>query len=1182
MSGASRAVFLGWHVASHKRNLWILLILLHCFPLHAIDRDRKLADLYHTAWTFKNGAPAEIHALAQTRDGFLWLGSASGLFRFDGIRFQQYEPPPGQKFRQRGIRSLFATPDDGLWVGYWYGGASFIREGKIIDYGAREGLSSHAVLGFARDRRGAVWVAEGEDGLARFEVGRWEKIGKDRGFTGPASSVFVDRSGTLWVGTPTRVEYFTEGATRFQTAAENLQFAMNFAESPDGALWMAETGRGVRTVPLPGRKNSEIATGSQAIAFDDQGSLWIATLGDGIIRVPFPGLLGSSKIAKTDARLQRLTKYDGLTANYVLCVLQDREGNIWFGTSGGLDQFHESAFVSQSAPGGSLVHALVSGNGGSLWVASVGPNSVTRLKGGEANYSWKGAYIDCVYVDRHGFIWLESPGWPDGAIFRLDDKELHNRPGVPYGYYVYRGPGAPPDQGNTRRRNSVEIRALDVPLRSGPFASPAARAAAMTSDDSGRLWISTELGTFRLDKSGWTSLQSIGGPPGSAVSELTDSEGRVWFGLNNEVAMFHAGTVTVFSRAEGVQSGTVSSIQEEGSRIWIAGESGVQYLDGDHFRSIDSADGATFTGVSAMIADPGKGLFLSTPNGADFIAESELRRLSVQDHRVAVRTFGLLDGLTSALLGGAAHPSIARIADGRIWFATTNGLAWIDPDRIPGNAVPPSVMIESVVANGRQYDISGVVRFPSGTKNLQIAYTAPSLTIPERVQFRYRLKGQDKEWQEPGTRRQAFYTNLDPGSYTFQVIACNNDGVWNNEGAALTFSVAPAWYQTNWFLALCVAALLGLLWALHQFRTWRLRQSELKLRKVIATIPTFAWTALPDGSVDFLNRHYEDYTGSSVDKAVGSRWTAVVHPEDLQRHLEKFRASMATGELFEIESRFRRADGQYRWFLTRAVPLRDLRDKIVKWYGTSIEIEDRRRAEQLQADLAHINRVSTMSELTASLAHEIKQPIGAAVTNAEACLRLLNRNEPDVADAREAALEMTKDARRAADIIDHVRLLYQKGRSQLEPVDVNEVVAEMLTMLRNQADHSSVTIRADLAEGMPPVMADRVQLQQVLMNLMLNAIEAMKDGGELGIKSKLSEPDQLLISISDTGEGLPPEKADEIFNAFFTTKPQGTGLGLAITRSILEAHGGRVWATPNAGRGTTFHFTLPLRAPVFA
>jgi signal transduction histidine kinase len=284
----------------------------------------------------------------------------------------------------------------------------------------------------------------------------------------------------------------------------------------------------------------------------------------------------------------------------------------------------------------------------------------------------------------------------------------------------------------------------------------------------------------------------------------------------------------------------------------------------------------------------------------------------------------------------------------------------------------------------------------------------------------------------------------------------------------------------------------------------------------------------------------------------------------------------------EYEARIlRRADGDYRWFQTRAVPVRDKRGKIVKWYGVINDIEDRKRVEQLQADLAHVNRVSTMGELTASLAHEIKQPIGAAATNAEACARFLDRDQPDVLQAREAALEMVKDAGRAAHIIDRVRSLYTKGPSQMDSVDVNELIGEMLLILHNEAHRHSVNVVTYVADGLPKVMADRVQLQQVLMNLMLNGIQAMEDtGGVLTIKAQLPQDVQVQISVSDTGVGLPADEADHIFEAFFTTKPEGSGMGLAISRSIIESHGGRVWATANSGKGSTFHFTLPL-APGF-
>jgi PAS domain S-box-containing protein len=244
--------------------------------------------------------------------------------------------------------------------------------------------------------------------------------------------------------------------------------------------------------------------------------------------------------------------------------------------------------------------------------------------------------------------------------------------------------------------------------------------------------------------------------------------------------------------------------------------------------------------------------------------------------------------------------------------------------------------------------------------------------------------------------------------------------------------------------------------------------------------------------------------------------------------------------------------------------------------------ESERMREEL-AHLAHLNRVSTMGELTASLAHEINQPIGAAVTNAQACLRFLNREQPDVPEACEAALEMVRDATRAVDIIDRVRSMYRKGSPHQEMVDINEVILEMVVMLRDEANRNSVKMRTELDETLPQVMADRVQLQQGLMNLVINGIEAMRDsGGELSIKSQLDEEDQLRISISDTGVGLPIGKETEIFNSFFTTKSEGTGLGLAITRTIVESHGGRLWATNNTLRGTTFQFTLPSKRAAHA
>ena len=347
-------------------------------------------------------------------------------------------------------------------------------------------------------------------------------------------------------------------------------------------------------------------------------------------------------------------------------------------------------------------------------------------------------------------------------------------------------------------------------------------------------------------------------------------------------------------------------------------------------------------------------------------------------------------------------------------------------------------------------------------------------------------------------------------------------------------------------------------------------------------MPALAFIAMPDGQRTFVNGRWVEYTGLTEQQALGNGWQGVIHPDDLSRVLKTWQESRASGNPLEYEARLRRGtDGDCRWFQTRALPQRDKRGKIVQWYGVISDIEDRRRAEQLQVDLAHVNRVTIMSELAASLAHEIKQPIGAAITNAEACTRLLDRDQPEILEAREAASEAAGDARRAAHIIDRVRRLYRKGSAELDIVDMNEVIRDMIPILQNEANRHSVTMRIDVAEGLPGVMADRVQLQQVLMNLMLNRIQAMENtGGVLTLKSQLDAKRRVMIEVSDTGVGLPVENADQIFDAFFTTKPQGSGMGLAISRSIIESHGGNLWATANSGRGATFHFTFPTTAQV--
>jgi signal transduction histidine kinase len=284
---------------------------------------------------------------------------------------------------------------------------------------------------------------------------------------------------------------------------------------------------------------------------------------------------------------------------------------------------------------------------------------------------------------------------------------------------------------------------------------------------------------------------------------------------------------------------------------------------------------------------------------------------------------------------------------------------------------------------------------------------------------------------------------------------------------------------------------------------------------------------------------------------------------------------------YELEYRICLPDGTIRFL--RSVGHHNPSGEVGEYAGVTMDITERKHAEkererlrQLEADLAHINRVNMMGEMAAALAHEIKQPIAAAVANAGACLGFLEGERPHILEAREAASGTIGCARRAAEIIDRSSSLFKKSSPLREPVDVNELIREIALLLQNDIRRHSVTVRLELAENLPEVAGDRVQLEQVLMNLMLNAIEAMRDAnGDLTITSQPTDDGHLLISVSDTGLGIPGYKVDQIFDTFFITKPQGTGMGLAISRSILESHGGRLWATSNSGRGATFRFTLP-------
>jgi PAS domain S-box-containing protein len=364
----------------------------------------------------------------------------------------------------------------------------------------------------------------------------------------------------------------------------------------------------------------------------------------------------------------------------------------------------------------------------------------------------------------------------------------------------------------------------------------------------------------------------------------------------------------------------------------------------------------------------------------------------------------------------------------------------------------------------------------------------------------------------------------------------------------------------------------------------QLRESELNLRQMTETIPEMLWSASPEGAIDYCNARVLDYTGFSAEEIVGSGWTKLLHPDDADQAARVWSSCVTTGNPYRVEVRtIHAADGTYRWCVTSALPLLDRQGRILKWYGTVVDMHDWKQAQEdlrnTQAELAHMSRAMTMGELTASIAHEVNQPLAGMITNANTCLRMLAADPPNVDGAGETARRTIRDGNRMSEVITRLRALYSKKEATTEPMDLNEAARDVLALLLSELQRESVDLRLELADDIPLVAGDRVQLQQVILNLLRNALDAMSGVDDrlrrLLIRTERDEGDQVRLTVEDAGVGFDPQVADRLFKAFYTTKNSGMGIGLSVCRSIIESHRGRLWATPNDSAGATFSFSIP-------
>jgi signal transduction histidine kinase/ligand-binding sensor domain-containing protein len=747
------------------------------------EPSQTLAQLYHTAWTTREGAPANIYALAQTPDGFLWLGTNSGLFRFDGVRFELYEPPAQQALVSTNVSALLALRGGGLWVGYLFGGAALIQPGVVRNYGPGDGLPPGTVHTLVEDADGSIWLGA-TGGLATFDGRGWRSIGPDEGFSGSqVTSILLDRSGRLWVSAADGVFRRAASAHRFERVAGSLYPSAKararswLTESADGAIW-GSSAEGVRELASSdGRsRQSGPALGlreTEAILIDRAGALWVA-VNRGFQRFwlhPPPG------VAKR-IRPQQLTQ--GLSSDAVLAWLEDREGNVWAGTLGGLERFRRpkltriELFRKESFTG----FALAPADSGAVWVGG-GGHYLMRVGDGSKEFPAVRNPIEVAYRDREGEVWIGSP----------------------LGLWRSAGTGF-------KRVRLPEVDNFGVQ--------------AIARDASGDLWISmVRNGVYRLTEERWVPFGDLAALPREPAVVLTaDDSGRTWFGYtSNRVALLEGGRARLYTDKNGLNIGNVLAIQVHGSHVWVGGELGLALLAEGRFRSVTGRNGVAFRGTSGIVERPNGEVWLHGGIGITRIPAVEVGRVMHDStHQVENERLDFHDGLDGVAQQIRPQPTMVGGTDGRLWFATSLNVAWLDPRTIPRNPVPPPVVIRRLTAGNQTYPIATKLVLPVHTTALRIEYTALSLSIPERVRFRSQLTGVDEGWQDVGGRREAIYTNLRPGSYHFRVIAANEDGVWNETGAAFDFSIPPSFTQTRWFLAVWVAALGGLIWLVYLAR----------------------------------------------------------------------------------------------------------------------------------------------------------------------------------------------------------------------------------------------------------------------------------------------------------------------------------------------------------------------------
>lgn len=739
---------------------------------------RPALDFTLTKFGGREGAPTFVAAIAQSPDGFLWLAAEEGLFRFDGITFLRVGDTPKH---HGSVSSVLAESNGDIWAGFRHGGVERLSQGTVASFD--EGLPLRTVNSIERDPSGALWAGTSL-GLYRLDGRRWIKVT-------PASDKPIHesmhlsrlRDGQLFAGMqPDKAWVWRNPKAVFEALNEH---------PAQRAIW------GITPENMPATVSSEVEDAltlhsflNGATAIDGSGAVWSYAPGP---LVRYQGVANKQAFSR-----EVLTPSDSKFRDTATAIFFDREGNVWVGQAEGVVRLSPNKLQAFAARDAVIAPSLAKSAPANLWITSRDQGEAFHLVNNQlADKHALGGAVNNVGVDRDGTAWFLVMKFHTDRSKVIDESSIE----------VWDG----------RVMTKIPF----------PDEVPGARAIGIVEGEHGDHLLASAAGAFRFDGHRWLAGFGYPGlPPGGAFRLIRDDRERIWIGYpDSTVALIDRGNAKVFDSRNGVDVGFIQAIEAKGDHAWIAGTNGVCLLVSQRCTPVTGAQGERFDGATGIIEAKSGDLWINAVSGVYRIAARELAQLQL-GAMLKVDFFGPHDGLQGGNIDPMPGPTALEAQDGRLWFARNDGANWIDPLNMLRNTVAPVPVIDTLTADGEVFG-GKAPRLRPHPHNLRIDYTAASLTMPERVTFQYRLEGVDATWQDAGPRRQAFYTDVDPGNYTFRVRATNEDGVASEREATLRFSVRPGFYQTWWFkliVAACLALLLGLLYRL------RLAQMHSRLR----------------------------------------------------------------------------------------------------------------------------------------------------------------------------------------------------------------------------------------------------------------------------------------------------------------------------------------------------------------